>query len=246
MNTALYDIYNGLAARFEELDVVSNNLANVSSTGYKQDGVFQRLLEANLSANPQAQGSVRRMPRVATYVDFQNGDLVQTGRPMDLGIQGKGFFVVQGAAGEVYYTRDGSFSQDDAGNLLTASGDRVMGDGAAVSIPQGDRNVVTVDEEGGISVDGIRSTSLKVVEFDDGAILQKIGSNYFVDKGGAVPKDAESTTVSQGFLEKSNVSAIKAMVEMMQVMRQAESLQRTLNVILNDIDGRVIREVARV
>lgn len=242
MNTGLYDIYNGLAARVEALDVVANNLANVASTGYKQDRPFHDLLEANLNRKQSAEGSARRSPRVSAYTSFTNGDLEQTGRPLDVAIQGRGFFEVQGPDGQTYYTRDGSFTLDADGNLLTASGDRVLGDGGAISVPQGE---VRVDEEGGISVDGVRSTQLRIVNFGDERFLQKVGGSRFAAVGGAAPVDVEEPGVVQGFLEKSNVNAVGEMVEMMQLMREAESLQRSLHVILNEVNRSVIRDVAQ-
>lgn len=243
MNTALYDIYSGLTARLGALDILANNIANVSSSGFKQDAVFYEMLEQNLSTPPNAQGAVRRMPQAGTYIDLASGDLVQTGRPLDLAIQGRGFFAIQGKNGETYYTRDGSFTLDDQGNLLTASGDRVMGDNGPVTLPRG---TVTVDSEGGLSVDDVRSTSLKVVDLGEDAVLEKVGSNYFAERGGSAPRDDESSTVSEGFLEKSNVNAIKSMVQMMEVMRQAEALQKSIDLLLNQVNGKVVREVARV
>ncbi len=243
MNTALYDIYSGLTARLDALDVIANNLANANTSGFKQEGVFYHMLEANLSQNQKLPAAPRRMTQANTYTDFKNGDIITTGRPLDFALQGDGFFVVQGRGGETYYTRDGSFQADEKGNLITSQGDSVVGDTGPISLPRG---TVSVGDEGAIMVDDVRSSTLKIVEFSDPKALTKVGDNYFQAAAGVTPAAATGTTVSQGFLEKSNVGAIQSMVDMMQAMRQAESLQRSLYLILNDVDGKVIREVARV
>jgi flagellar basal-body rod protein FlgG len=177
------------------------------------------------------------------YTDFSGGGLKQTGAPLDLGISGDGFFCVmttdaQGQALEMY-TRDGSFTLGGDGALMTMEGNYVSGGGGIIRIPPGH---ITISEEGRVYSNGEYVDTLKMVDFDDKhRLLRKTKDNLYAatDENGRVPFTGR---VNEGFLENSNVSSVREMVEMIAVARAYETNQRiitihdtTMNHIVNDI-----------
>lgn len=224
MNSGLYAALTGNLTAMRKLDVVSNNLANANTTGFKQDRLaFQSLLASSTPAAGQTDAPVMTGERF--YTDFSQGPLKQTDNSLDVAIEGDGFFVVQTASGQAY-TRQGSFSRNAAGRLINADGLEVQGAGGPITINGG---TVTINARGEISVDGARVGALQVVDFPKPYALQKIGSSLFV------PTDPQTATqpaanarISQGFIENSNVSVVKEMVQLIEASRYFETCQRVV------------------
>jgi flagellar basal-body rod protein FlgF len=225
-----------------QLDVVANNVANVNTNGFKAD---QQLFEEFLTSGAHEdnfKGSDRRVSYVqdrGTYRDFSQGPLQQTGNPLDVAVNGGGFFAVQTAAGE-RYTRDGKFHISNTGQLVTAAGDAVLGTGGPIVFQQTDHDIaisadgtVTV-VEGSNTTDSIRGR-LRIVGFADPQSAQKQGDNLYAAAGGAVPQPDTKSVVQQGVIEKSNVNAVAEMSHMVEVMR---SYQQVANVLQNQSDLR--------
>jgi flagellar basal-body rod protein FlgF len=211
-----------------ELEVVANNIANIETTGYKSDGaMFEEFLMPVASARG-FQGSDQRLSYVqdrATWHNFNVGPLRATGNPLDVAIDGDAFFVVQTDRGE-RYTRNGSFQINASGELVTLSGDRVIGDGGPIQFQATDSNVqinpdgtITVRESGLSTSDAARG-KLRLVRFDNMQRLRKDGSSLFAAPNGVAPTDPSANVrVIQGSLEQSNVRPVLEMARMVEVTR---------------------------
>jgi flagellar basal-body rod protein FlgF len=241
-----------MRARLRSVEAIANNLANASTTGFKADKLYYRsvesyALDAPLDRNPFAvEGpQAEAFEQVRTLgvttggtADFAGGALRETGRALDVGLSGDGFFVIQTPRGE-RYTRNGSFTLDANGQLVTAQGDLVVGTGGPITLPRGE---VSINETGNISVAGQPVGQLKLVRFaDPRASLLKEGDSLFVLQGNQQPVEATDTRVHAGMLEASNVNPIGELAAMIQNNREFESLQRsiTLQGSLRKIAGEI-------
>jgi flagellar basal-body rod protein FlgF/flagellar basal-body rod protein FlgG len=206
-----------------QMDVVANNIANVNTTGFKADrSVFQEYLMPGAHEDNFV-GRDRRLSYVqdrATFHDFANGPSEQTKNPLDVAIEGSGFLVVQTPAGE-RYTRDGGLQINNQGQLVTASGNQVLGTSGPIVFQPTDHDIaiaadgnVTVVEGTG-RVDSVRG-KLRLVSFAQAQQLLKEGSNLY--SGGGAQADTASK-VRQGYIEKSNVNSVSEMSRMIEVTR---------------------------
>jgi len=220
-----------------QLNVVANNVANVNTNGFKAD---QSLFEEYLSSGAHEDNFLRGDRRVSyvqdrgTYRDVSQGALQQTGNPLDIAIQGPGYFTVQTAGGE-RYTRDGKLQTNNLGQLVTVAGDPVLGTGGPIVFQPTDHDI-TVSADGTVTVvEGVNRTDsirgkLRIVAFDDPRAAQKEGNNLYTAAAGAAPQPDLKSTVEQGFIEKSNVSAVAEMSHLVEVTRaytQIASLLQT-------------------
>jgi flagellar basal-body rod protein FlgF len=207
-----------------QMDVIANNVANVNTNGFKADrSLFQEFLMPGAHEDNFVAGRDRRLSHVtdrATFHDFAAGSMEQTKNPLDVAIDGGGFFVVQTPAGE-RYTRDGSFQINNQGQLVNASGYPVLGGGGPIQFQQTDKQI-NIAADGNITVvegngrtDSVRG-KLKMVSFASPQQLLKEGSNLY--SGGGSAPDAASR-VRQGFIEKSNVNSVLEMSRMIEVTR---------------------------
>jgi flagellar basal-body rod protein FlgF len=226
-NTLLIGLSRQIALQ-RELDVVANNVANMNTTGYKADGaIFQEYLMPQAQA-AGFQGADRRVSYVqdrATWRDFGSGPIRPTGNPLDAAIDGDGFFVVQTARGE-RYTRNGAFQINAQGELVTNTGDRVVGDGGPIQFQTTD-NSISINPDGTITArEGSNSRNdsargkLRLVRFDNVQRLQKDGTTLFSTPAGVGPQEAgTSSRVKQGAIEQSNVHSVIEMSRMIEVTR---------------------------
>jgi flagellar basal-body rod protein FlgF len=208
-----------------QLDVVANNIANVNTAGFKSDqSLFEEYLRSGAHED-NFKGSDRRVSYVqdrGTYRDFTQGPTEQTKNPLDVAISGGGFLVVQTAGGE-RYTRDGGLQMNSQGQLVTASGNPVLGTAGPIVFQPTDHDInvspdgtVTVVEGSG-RADSLRG-KLRVVSFADAQKLLKQGSNLYSAEGAAAQPDLKST-VQQGYIEKSNVNSVVEMSRMIEINR---------------------------
>lgn len=215
------------------MELLSNNLANINTTGYKSDDAVFRIEDSKLDPNPAGDGDpsgtagLLRLPVIplTARTDFTQGLLQQTGNPLDLALEGDGFFSVQTDAG-VRYTRNGSFTLSAGGTLTTHNGHPVMGEGGEITI---DGAEIEVDGNGNIVVDGQITDRLRIVEISDLTALKKEGYNLFVlDENRGTEEPVEYADIHQGFLEGSNANAVKIMTDLIEVMRGYESYQKVI------------------
>jgi flagellar basal-body rod protein FlgG len=256
MSGAIYMAASGALAYEKRLQLISNNLANANTVGYKMDhGQFQQIEPADLPASfvsnsPELTSSQGQSFwfKFNSYTDFTSGSLKNTGSDFNLALVGDGFFCVQKPDG-VHYTRKGDFTLNAEGVLVTANGFPVMGDGGEITV-KGTENPqefkkFAVDEDGNVYVDGKQVDSLRIVSFSEPDKLMKMGDTLFKPaENGPPPIEAEDFKVSQGFVELSNVDVVKMMTEMIEVLRGYESYQKVIR-SADEATARSINEVAK-
>jgi flagellar basal-body rod protein FlgF/flagellar basal-body rod protein FlgG len=209
-----------------QLDVVANNVANVNTNGFKADNsLFQEYLMP-VAREDNFVGGDRRLSYVqdrATFHDFSHGPTEQTKNPLDVAIDGNAFLVVQTPGGE-RYTRDGGLQINSKGQLVTASGNPVMGANGPITFQQTDHDI-TISPDGTVAVlEGVNNAAdairgkLRLVSFAQAQKLLKEGSNLYAAEGMA-PQPDVNATVKQGFIEKSNVNSVAEMSRMIEVTR---------------------------
>ncbi len=258
MTGSIYLAANGALAYQKRLDILSNNLANVNTVGFKQDKIRFQQFYLNELAKPDLQTPADSLTlqapaywfNLATHTDHSPGPLKETGNRFDLAINGDGFFCVQTPQG-IQYTRRGDFSINAQGQMVTTEGWRVLGEGGEITIeskadigdPQAHQFVV--GDDGSISVDGKDVGKLRIVEFSNADMLQKVGDTYFRPNGANLGEsEAEDYRISQGMLELSNVDAMKMMTELIEVHRGYESYQKIIRAV-DEVNSKTINEVGK-
>lgn len=209
------------------LNASAQNLANANTTGYKKDVVAARPFVDYLDAGRGLDGPPRAIPvamsTLARVTDFAQGPLSVTGNPLDVAIEGDGFFEVAGADGPLY-TRQGAFRLDERGRLVTPGGLPVAGLGGELALGTA---TPVIDRLGRVFVDGRQLGQLKLVRFADPSRLVAQGGGLYRAHGPAEPV-ADALQVRQGFLESSNVAALPEMTRMIELTRRFESAQRVV------------------
>jgi flagellar basal-body rod protein FlgF len=220
-----------------ELDVVANNVANIDTTGFKADrATFNEFLMPGARDNEFATGKDRRISFVqdrATWIDYSPGSMQRTGNPLDVAIDGKGYFVVQTARGQ-RYTRNGAFGINAAGELVTSNGDQVMGTSGPIIFQPTDRDVIIsptgiVSVRDGSGTNSAQRAQLQLVSFDQQQKLQKDGASTFMAPPDVTPNPAPANTrLMQGTIEKSNVQPILEMARMIEITRSYSDIAAIL------------------
>jgi flagellar basal-body rod protein FlgG len=231
----------GMSAQQLKIDNIANNLANVNTTGYKKSSVaFQDLMYETLQSGEVDRQSNKEKPGeiqigmgnkpISSYQSFSQGEIKETGNPLDIAINGPGFFQILRSDGTYAYTRDGNFRVNSSGNLVTSSGLTVYPE---QSIPEG-ASSVKISEDGVISVkiDGQTEPEeigrLELVNFMNPSGLKSAGGNLYekTEASGeplfGMPGDQSFGTLHQGYLEKSNVDVVKEMVNLIVAQRTYE------------------------
>ncbi|OIR08427.1 flagellar basal-body rod protein FlgG [mine drainage metagenome] len=241
MIRSLWIAKTGMEAQQTQMDVISNNLANVSTNGFKRSrAVFEDLLYQNIR-QPGAQSSqLTQIPSglqigtgvrpIAAERIHTQGNLQQTNNQLDVAIQGAGFFQVLLPDGTTGYTRDGSFQTDNQGQLVTSNGFPVQ---PSITIPA-NATSITIGQDGVVSVTqpgtatAVQVGSIQLATFINPAGLESMGQNLYQETGSSgpplanVPGTNGTGTVSQGFVETSNVNVVEELVNMIQTQRAYE------------------------
>jgi len=258
MIRGLYTSAIGMAGQMKRMDTVANNLANADSPGFKRDVVvtqsftdvmMQRVREYELRGfnttnitGPASLGVVVS----SIHRDFSNGSLQPTGSPLDIAVNGPGFFEIaftNPVNGEVttMYSRSGSFTLGQDGRLETMGGHAVLNtEGEPIMIPNGE---ITIHENGAISVNGTIVDTMRMVDFEDPTTLRAFGDNLYNITGESVEVPFEARLV-QGYIETSNVNIVREMVEMIALSRAYEANARMLSVA-DETLGQAVNEIAR-
>ncbi len=244
MDALLTTAASGLRARMESLDMLANNLANATSSGFKADREYYSTYIAP-EALDGPQGTLPAASPVIekNWIDFAQGNLTPTGNSLDFSLQGAGFFVVDSAGGAIY-TRNGNFRLNSGGYLVTQSGDSVRGTGGK-PIRLNPDLPVTLDAQGAIRQGRQLVARFAIVDFEDRSGLTKAGTTYFRYEG--VPKTSSpvDTKVEQGRLEATNYQPAEAAIRLVSVLRQFETLQRAI-ALGTEMNRRAVEDVARV
>ncbi|WP_028081891.1 flagellar basal-body rod protein FlgG [Solimonas soli] len=241
MNQALWVAKTGLDAQQTRMSVVSNNLANVNTTGFKkgraafEDLLYQTVRQPGAQTSQQTQSPTGLMLGtgvrvVATDKNFTQGNLSQTGNALDVAINGRGFFQVQMPDGTLAYTRDGSFQLDSQGQLVTAGGYPVQ---PGIQIPTGAQSI-SISTDGIVSVQVAGNSApqqvgqLLTADFINPAGLQARGENLYTETAASgspqtgAPSQSGFGALQQGALESSNVNVVEELVNMIETQRAYE------------------------
>jgi len=223
MISGISGLVDGTLIQQLRCDTISNNLANLSTKGFKRDVLsFDEVLTQKMHSAP----------------DFSQGPVQHTGNPFDFALDGQGFFKVQTQKG-VRYTRDGALGLDKENTLVNRNGDSILGDNGPIRI---EGTEVSVGTDGQIQVDGVPVDRISVVDFKDPRLLLKEGASYYVDPGKAeeIPRP-ERTALHQGYLEESNVDLTEEMIRMVEAFRAFEAMQKGIQSI-DEMTGKLIND----
>ncbi|HTY59143.1 MAG TPA: flagellar basal-body rod protein FlgF [Bacteroidota bacterium] len=213
------------------MELIANNLANVNTTGFKRDRLFVQMLKDSSQPTTNAAGDLTGVS-VVQGIDFSDGSLRQTGNPLDVAIQGRGFFAVN-TPGGVRYTRSGSFRLSADGSLVNADGYPVAGAEGEIRFPDIQKlqqASVSIAESGEVMVDRETIGRIRVVDFPDTSLLAKETASLFSAAPGAptVEGPVSPSAVKQGFLEESNVNGVEEMIAMTELQRSFDTDQKVL------------------
>lgn len=248
MNPALWISKTGLDAQQTRLSVISNNLANVNTTGFKRDqAIFQDLIYQNKRQAGAQTTEDTRLPSglslgtgvrvVATEKLHTQGNITQTGKPLDMAILGRGFFQVQQADGSVSYTRDGTFQMDADGQVVTSQGQLLQ---PSLTIPS-DTQSITIGQDGVVSVITGNDTSptqignIQLADFVNPAGLQPEGNNLFTETASSgsplvgTPGLNGLGNLESGSVETSNVNVVEELVNMIETQRAYEMNSKVIS-----------------
>lgn len=249
MDSGLYAAYTGLLSRTQALDTAANNLANADATGFRaQRNYFRGVLAGidNNSSRSQVGDAVNAFGVLGgTRADLSQGQITSTGNPLDVAIHGDGFFAIKTSHG-TRYTRDGGFLRASDGTLTTRRGEPVLSNNnAPILLPEGDLRIA---HDGTISVAGVNGSAIVGVfglYRADAADLTAEGNNLMRLREGA-QVTLSSAEVQQGSLEGANQDTVHGTMQLLMIQRQAEMMQRALNVFNNDFDKTAAEDIGRV
>ena len=251
MDSGLYAAYTGLLSRTQALDTAANNLANLTTGGFRAEKDFFRgVIVDNLggfTSDSQVGSTVNDYGVLGgSSLDFSQGTTTATGNPLDLALEGDGFFALQTARG-VRYTRQGGFTRSATGVLESGQGEAVLDPTQQpIVIPTGE---ISVSANGTVSVATSAGSTIVgqvgVFSFADKSVLVADGTNRFSVPEGAVPV-AGTATIRQRAIEGSNEDAVQGTMQLVLVQRQAELMQKALSVFYQDFDKTAAEELGKI
>lgn len=264
MVKGLYTAFTGMVNEQHRLDVLSNNLANADTNGYKKEGATATTFADELAVrikDTSYNGTAKKLGTMSmgvhigeTYTDYSQGNYKVTDNLTDFAIDGKGFFAIaftdKAGNTSVKYTRDGAFVVNTQGYLVTKDGDFVLNqNGASSSDPNARIQVnpnlpITVKTDGTIYQDEVLVGEIGLVDFENYDYIAKYGENLYdiVDGAAMVATDA---VINQGFIEASNVNVVSEMVNMIAITRAYQAGQKVINSIDQTLD-KAVNQVGRV
>lgn len=245
MDSGYYAAMTGLVARTQALDTAAANLANAQTPGYRAEREYFR----SALLGPDAQDS--QLGRTVNNfgmlggdrLDMSQGALTATGNPLDLAIEGEGFFQVQTANG-LRFTRDGAFHRSQSGQLVTKAGEAVLSPaGQSIQLPPGD---VSVGADGVVSVAGGAVSTVGVFTFPSGSQLTPEGANRYVAPQGTAPLLSKKSEIHQGSIESANQDVIQGSLDMIVMQRQAEMMQKALTIFHTEFNKTASEDLPKV
>ena len=245
MDSGYYAAMTGLVARTQALDTAAANLANAQTPGYRAEREFFRsVLLGPGAADSELGQTVNNYGLLGgDRLSMTQGPLETTGDPLDLAIQGEGFFQIQGANG-LRYTRDGSFHRAPNGTLVTSEGEPVLSSaGKTIAVPPGE---VTVGADGVLSVAGGTVASVGVLTFPAGTNLVPEGANRYVAPAGVTPVASKAASIHQGALESANQDVVQGSMDLIGMQRQAEMMQKALTVFHTEFNKIATEDLPRI
>jgi len=220
MIKGLYTSASGMVPQIKKQEITANNVANAGTPGFKKDLLFTKELSKAELKHKHVKSDWQKPMIDQVYTDYAPGAFDKTGNPLNLAIDGDGFFRLQLPDGSTGLTRSGAFEVDAQGFLATADGSLVLGDGGPITIGSGQ---LSVAESGEVEVDGISAGKITPVTVDDVLALEKIGNSTFLVPDDVPTNQVEFASIRQGYLEESNVDIVREMVDMMIAYRTYEA-----------------------
>ena len=257
MLRSLYTGWTGMYTQQKRLDVISNNMANATTVGYKKEFVtsqsFDELLTIKIRDNSEGWrrrsiGDITPGVKIGeVQYDYTQGSLRETNNPFDLGIEGNGFFKVNvvDKAGNVYesFTRAGQFHMTADGYIVDANGNHLQSESGDFQVPV-DAQQISIDVQGYVFADGVQFDKLSLTDFEDYDYLERYGENYFQPVEGATPM-AATAQVYGGYLEASNVQVVREMVDLISFTRAYESNQKIVQAY-DETLGKAVNDVGKL
>ncbi|WAM34081.1 flagellar hook-basal body protein [Caldicellulosiruptor morganii] len=256
MIRGIYTSASGMILNQKLMDLTANNVANISTTGYKRDiaqvesfrkMMAYRIFDRFSNSIDNAIGYMSLGADVSRIVsDFSQGLYIKTDEPLNLAIRGSGFFTVEkvdsltGQA-QVYYTRNGAFTVNSNRELVTLDGFRVLGENGPVVLQS--QGQIRIDEQGNVYQEGRLVDRLRLVDFQDKSLLRKVGDNLF-EVDAQNQQIAFSGRVLQGYLEGSNVNSVQEMVNMINALRAYEANQKAF-ITQDETLQKAVNEIAK-
>lgn len=246
MDNAVYATATGMINRARALDITGNNIANAQTPGYKQESLVTKTFGEYITYRISDKGkteigtTTHGCAADSVYTDTSRGQIVKTGRSLDLVIEGNGFFRIAYENGNTGLTRNGSFHVDQQGYLTTSAGAYVMGTNGRINL--GTAESVIVGENGAVSVGGRFVDTLEIITPADPATLEKQAEGIFSDTGG---NTGEAARVLQGSLELSNVDLTQEMMAMIEESRAFQTCGQVMK-ILDSINQKTVNEIGLV
>lgn len=245
MSSGFYAAFSGWLARSEALDSAASNLANAGTQGFRAEREYFR----SALMGPDAQGdqldsSINNFGVLGgNQLDLGQGTLTATGNPLDVAIEGQGFFAIQTVNG-IRYTRDGSFQRTRSGLLITPQGEPVLDlQNKPIQIPTGD---ISIGSDGVISAGGAVAGKLGVFTFPSARSITPEGTGRYAPVNGAKPQLSTDASLHQGSLEGSNQDVIQGTMQLILAQRQAEMMQKALTLFNNDFDKTAAEQLPKV
>ncbi len=261
---------SGQIAQQQKVETIANNIANANTAGFKKDRLAFKEHLTSLSKTPtdldmpqgdwkpddfyRTQGAENAYVKVdGSFTDFEQGTLTPTNNPFDLALNGKGFIEVLTPNG-VRFTRGGSFSLNANGELVNNRGDKVLAkldesnqsesiEDRVVKLPLDSK--VSISREGDIYNKNAKISTLSVVEFKDLGAIKKEGSSLFINNASEnLERSKVATSVNQGFMEGSNVNAVKEMSELINAHRHFDNIQKAINTY-DSISSKIVNDIAK-
>ncbi len=229
MDNTKYIALSRQMALWKQMNVVSNNVANMNTTGFKQEGtIFSTFVSQTFNAKDIGNDPVYFTQDLATYTDFLEGALVETGNTFDVALQGDGFFAIETDNG-TSYTRKGNFTLDRNGMIVTTDGYPVLSQNNEPIFIAPTEKEVLITEDGSVSTENGIIGRLNVVKFADNSKLVKRADTMFDNVEGNQQSAADNVRVVQRSLEKSNVNAVEEMTKLIQLQRAYDFVQQMID-----------------
>jgi flagellar basal-body rod protein FlgF/flagellar basal-body rod protein FlgG len=244
MDSGYYAAMSGLLARTQALDTAAANLANVQTPGYRAEREYFRSVLLDTAPASQLGNTVNNYGLLGgDRLNLSQGPIEPTGNPLDLAIEGQGFFQIQTENG-LRFTRDGSFHRSQTGTVVTAKGEPVLSSGGkAIQVPPGE---VSVGANGAISAAGGTVDTVGIFTFPATAQLTPEGADRYIAPKDAVPQVSKGAAIRQGALESANEDAIQGTLDLVVMQRQAEMMQKALTLFHTEFNKFASEDLARV
>lgn len=231
MNVSVYQAAAALNASNRWQEIIGENLASSSTYGFKKQDVSFAAIQAGAMTRANGAGSTQNfsLAKAQTTTNFLPGELNFTGEKLDVALEGSGFFEVQLPNGGMTYTRNGAFTMNTAGQLVTKAGYAVMGEKGPIQLDPRNSEPLVVSREGEVRQGNDLKGKIRTVEFNDPRLLTLTGgANFLASDPNLKMTDVQQPTIRQGFLENSNASSVNEMANLIMAMRMYEANQKVI------------------